>query len=182
MYGFNQETKSESPVSKQFTAGIHSNVELESVTFESPRKDGTGNPSLIFTFKGENGEIFRHIEWEVGEQATDPAKSAENLSKRVKHILTKFIPEDQAVLTGNNYAEFSKGVINLLGDKHKGVKVAIKLLYNQKNNLVFTKYLGFIGKDKTDLRISANESAQLTRVEATPTDVTTEGAIDDLPF
>ena len=182
MYGFNQETKSESPVSKQFTSGIHSNVELEGVSFESPRKDGTGDPSLIFTFRGENGEIFRHIEWAVGDQAADPAKAVENLSKRVKHILTKFIPEDQAVLTGNNYAEFSKGVIALLGDKHKGVKVAIKLLYNQKNNLVFTKYLGFIGKDKTDLRISGSETAQLSRIEAQPTDVTAAKAIDDLPF
>jgi len=180
MYGFNQETKAESLSGKQFDAGIHHSVELESVEFKSPRNDGEGNPVLLFNFVGPNNEKFRHIEWEIGEQATDPEKSANALAKRVKHILTKFVPEEQCVLQGNTYAEFSNGVITLLGDHNKGKKVAIKLLYNNKGNLVFTKYVGFIANEAKDLRISNTEAPNLVKAVVNPT-----GALDltnNLPF
>lgn len=180
MYGFNQETKAESLSGKQFDAGIHHSVELESVEFKSPRNDGEGNPVLMFNFVGPNNEKFRHIEWEVGERADDPEKSASALAKRVKHILTKFIPEEQCVLQGNTYAEFSNGVITLLGDHNKGKKVAIKLLYNNKGNLAFTKYVGFIANEAKDLVISKKEAPNLVKAVVNPT-----GAIvvtDNLPF
>jgi len=182
MYGFNKETQAESAASKQFESGIHSNVELESVVFESPRKDGTGDKVLIFNFKGEKGEVFRHLEWPIGDQAADPAKSAESMSKRIKHIATKFMTEDEAVLSGRDYQEFCEGVVKLFAGKTEGKKVAIKLLYNKKGNLVFTKYLGFIGKNSNDLRVSANETPQLVKEAVQPTDVTSEGVSDDLPF
>lgn len=180
MYGFNQETKAESLNGKQFDAGIHHSVELESVEFKSPRKDGEGNPVLMFNFVGPNNEKFRHIEWEIGEQATDPEKSAMALAKRVKHILTKFMPEEQCVLQGSTYAEFANGVITLLGDQHKGKKVAIKLLYNNKGNLVFTKYVGFIAHEAKDLVISKSEVPNLTKVAVNPTGAVE--TIDVLPF
>lgn len=181
-YGFNQDTQSES-TAKYFNAGITPNVELESVEFKSAKKDGTGEPVLMFNFKGENGETFRHIEWDV-KDAQDLAKAQEALGKRVKHIITKFIPEEKAILSGNTYAEFSQGVINLLGDSFKGKKVAIKLVYGSKEypkqNYGFTKYTGFIANDAKDLRIgdkelltkpSANPSSN-TELENSPADPT----------
>jgi|688.fasta_scaffold307158_3 hypothetical protein len=180
-YGFNTETKSES-TNKQFNPGIHSGVELESVEFKSPKKDGSGDPSLMFNFKGANGETFRHIEWAVGEQATDVEKSQQSLAKRVKHIITKFIPEEQAVLSGNSYAEFAKGVINLIGDNNKGKKVAIKLVYNDKGNLVFTKYVGFIALDAKDLRIGDKERITKTPIAPSNDDDLLGNTTEDLPF
>jgi hypothetical protein len=180
-YNFNTETKSES-TNKSFNPGIHSGVELESVEFKSPKKDGSGDPSLMFNFKGANGETFRHIEWAVGEQATDVEKSQQSLAKRVKHIITKFIPEEQAVLSGNSYAEFAKGVINLIGDNNKGKKVAIKLVYNDKGNLVFTKYVGFIALDAKDLRIGDKERITKTPIAPSNDDELMGAASDDIPF
>jgi len=176
-YGFNNETVAESTNSKQFNAGITANVTLESITFESPRKDGTGDKVLIFTFRGPEGEVYRHIEWDVQD---GDEKKLENMAKRIKHILTKFIPEEQAVLHGNTYEEFANGVIKLLNKNNVGKSVAIKLVYNDKNNLQFTKYLGFIAKEAKDLSISKTE--KVTKVTAAPTDMDAVSGTDDLPF
>jgi hypothetical protein len=188
MYGFNQETQLNERAT--FAPGVNANVELANVTYESPRKDGEGDKCLIFEFRGPNGEKHRHLEWPVGDRATDPAKSAESLSKRVKHIVTKFIKEEEAILTGNTFEEFCNGVINLLKGQTVGKKVAIKLLYDKKDNLSFTRYIGFIAKNPHDLSISTAESPFLKKQNAAPTttDVLEEGVAevttgtDDLPF
>ena len=176
-YGFNNETVAESTNSKQFNAGITSGVTLEAITFESPRKDGTGDKVLIFTFRGPEGEVYRHIEWDV--QYGDEKKLV-NMAKRIKHILTKFIPEEQAVLHGNSYEEFANGVIKLLGNNNVGKSVSIKLVYNDKNNLQFTKYLGFIAKEAKDLSIGKNE--KVTKTTAAPSDMDAVDIENDLPF
>jgi hypothetical protein len=185
----NQNTVAES-ANKQFTGGIHGNVTLESVVFESPRKDGTGDKVLMFNFKGKNGETFRHLEWPVDEsKAQDPTKAYENQGKRIKHILSKFISEDAVVIEGvTSYEEFANKVISLLGNANVSKIVAIKLVYgtanSPKQNLEFTKYLGFIGNDVADLRIGNNEiivkpSAQPTASEELDLGTSTT---DDLPF
>jgi hypothetical protein len=154
---------------KQFNGGIHSNVTLESVTFESPRKDGEGDKVLMFNFKGQNSETFRHLEWAIDEsKSQDPQKAYENQGKRIKHILSKFIAEDAIIIEGvSSYAEFSAKVIELLGTANISKTVAIKLTYNAKGNLEFTKYLGFIGNNAADLQIGKNE--MVTKPQAQPT-------------
>ncbi len=180
----NKETVAEQ-ANKQFQGGIHSNVTLESITFESPRKDGTGDKVLMFNFKGQNGETFRHLEWAVDEaKAQDPQKAYENQGKRIKHILSKFIAEDLIVIEGvSSYEEFANKVIELLGTSNEGKTVAIKLVYNQKGNVEFTKYLGFIGNVATDLQIGNKEI--VVKPTATPSsveDLGTDLGSDDLPF
>ena len=172
MSGYNvtvNQTTVGNQTNKQFNGGIHSNVTLESVTFESPRKDGEGDKVLMFNFKGQNGETFRHLEWAIDEsKAQDPQKAYENQGKRIKHILSKFIAEDAIIIEGvSSYAEFSNKVIELLGTANVGKTVAIKLTYNAKGNLEFTKYLGFIGNNAADLQIGKNEL--VTRPQAQPT-------------
>lgn len=182
-YSITTETPAES-ASKYFGPGIHENVLLSSVEFVSPKKDGTGDPQLIFTFTGKKGETFRHIEWEVGSNSLDPEKARTNLAKRIKHILTKFMPEDKVILSGNSWAEFCKGIISLLGNQHVGKPVAIKLVYNDKDNLGFTKYLGFIATSASELSIGSKE--RVTKLAATPSTeeeiVTTPVTDNDLGF
>jgi hypothetical protein len=179
----NQETVA-NQANKQFQGGIHSNVTLESVTFESPRKDGEGNKVLMFNFKGQNGETFRHLEWAVDEsKAQDPQKAYENQGKRIKHILSKFISEDSIIIEGvSSYEEFANKVIELLGSANVGVKVAIKLVYNQKGNVEFTKYLGFIGNNASDLRIGNNELMTKPSAQPTADPLNEELGADDLVF
>ena len=176
-YGFNNETVAESTNSKQFNAGITANVTLESITFESPRKDGTGDKVLIFTFRGPEGEVYRHIEWDVQD---GDEKKLENMAKRIKHILTKFIPEEQAVLHGDSYEAFANGVIALLGKNNVGKSVAVKLVYSDKNNLQFTKYLGFIAKEAKDLSIGKTE--KVSKTAAIPSDMDSVDTDNSLPF
>lgn len=172
MYGFDNNTKSES-TNLSFNAGITENVELESVVFASPKKDGSGDPVLMFNFKGESGETFRHLEWPVDMSREDASKKLESMGKRVKHIVTKFIPEDKAVLTGGSYAEFCNGVVNLIGTKNKGVKLRIKLVYKDNGNLAFTPYTGFIERmaenPTTKLRIGNAE--KVVKPNPQPTDM-----------
>jgi len=176
-YGFNQETVAESTNSKQFNAGITNNVTLEGITFESPKKDGTGDKVLIFTFRGPEGEVFRHIEWDVQD---GDEKKLENMAKRIKHILTKFIPEEQAILHGDSYEAFANGVIALLGKNNVGKSVAVKLVYSDKNNLQFTKYLGFIAKEAKDLSIGKTE--KVSKTAAIPSDMDSVDTDNSLPF
>lgn len=179
----NKETIAES-ANKQFGGGIHGNVTLESVTFESPRKDGEGDKVLMFNFKGRNGETFRHLEWPVDEsKAQDPQKAYENQGKRIKHILSKFIAEDAIIIEGvSSYAEFSAKVIELLGTSNVGKTVAIKLVYNAKGNVEFTKYLGFIGNAASDLQIGAKELIERPKAQPTTDPLSQDLGADDLVF
>lgn len=178
-----KETVGES-ANKQFSAGIYAGVTLESVVFESPRKDGEGNKVLMFNFKGANGETFRHLEWPVDEsKAQDPQKSYENQGKRIKHILSKFIDEDTIIIEGvSSYEEFAAKVIELLGKENVGKTVAIKLVYNAKGNVEFTKYLGFIGNNASDLRIGNNELMVKPSAQPTADPLNEELGADDLVF
>jgi hypothetical protein len=181
MYGFDNNTKSES-TSLSFNAGIIEDVELESVAFTSPKKDGSGDPVLMFNFKGSNGETFRHIEWAVDMTREDAAKKLESMGKRVKHIVTKFIPEDKATLSGNSYAEFGNGVVNLVGSKNKGIKLRIKLVYKDNGNLAFTPYTGFIERmdanPTTKLRIGKDEKVVKPNPQPTNMAITTPSEAD----
>ena len=177
-YGFNQETASESSNELRFeSAGIHSDVTLENIEYGTSKKDGQGDNVIIFNFRGKNGESFRHMEFDVKDG--DEGKMA-NMAKRVRHILTKFIPEEQAVLSGNTFEEFANGVVKLLGNNNVGKSVAIKLVYNNKDYLSFTKYLGFIAKEAKDLSIGKNE--KIVKGSASPSDMANVTAEDDLPF
>ena len=177
-YGFNQETASESSNELRFeSAGIHSDVTLENIEYTTSKKDGQGDNVIAFNFRGKNGESFRHLEFDIKDG--DEGKMA-SMAKRVRHILTKFIPEEKAVLSGDTFEEFAKGVIALLGNNNVGKSVAIKLVYNNKDYLSFTKYVGFIAKDAKDLSISKSE--KITKGNATPTDMEAVAGGDELPF
>lgn len=162
MYNITKETQSESQY-KTFGAGIISNVELESIEFKPINaKINDNEPTLAFNFVGPKGEKINLIEYPAEKSTKDPEQSAKDTASRVKHILSRFMPSEEVTLSGNNYAEFSNGVIALLGDKAKGKKVFIKLTYgtkaypNSKNRLAFPKYPDFISNDN-DLKILPND-------------------------
>lgn len=174
MYEISKDTAAESNF-KPFSAGIHANAELKSVEFKVVNeKINEGEPTLVFDFVGAKGEKINHIEYPV-DNAPDPAKAGGFMASRIKHILSKFIPEDQIVLRGNTYKEFCEGVIALIGDHYKGVKVAIKLTYGDKKypktKLGFPKFPDFIALSPLDLHILPTDNMSSTPVaQATPAD------------
>jgi len=144
--------------SNYFDAGIHSDVTLEKVTYENVKKDGTGKMVLAFHFKGNKGETFRHVEWPIESSDANADTKLTNMGKRIKHILTKFVPEENVVIANvETFEQYANAIISILGASNVGKKIAIKLLYDDKGNLGFPKYVGFIANDASSLKISNTE-------------------------
>mgnify|MGYP000005625356 CR=1 FL=1 len=55
-----------------------------------------GNNFLAFTFTGPDGRVLTKTEWQpTGPEDDVLLKKAQNQTKRIKHIMTKFMAEDQ---------------------------------------------------------------------------------------
>jgi hypothetical protein len=171
MYGISSDVKVNESLS--FEPGIHSDVTLEKVAFENSKNDGTGKDVLAFHFKGSKGETFRYVEWPVDADDANAEKKFASMSKRIKHILLRFLLEESIVI-GNvaSFQDYANAVIALLGDTFKGKTVAIKLVYDDKDRLGFTKYTGFIGNNAASLKISNTERIVKLAATANPDEVT----------
>lgn len=156
MYGISKDLAVNENV--QFDAGIHSGVIIDKITYESASKDGNGKFVLAFHFKGSKGETFRHLEWPIEESDANLESKVANMGKRIKHILSKFVPEESIVI-GNvsSFEEYANEVIRLAGTAYQGKTFEIKLLLNDSDKLCFPKYVGFIAKDAGTLKISNTE-------------------------
>lgn len=150
MYGIDQNTDSEGFVSNYMPAGIHENVKLSNVAYENAKEDGSGQMVLAFHFVDEDKNTLRHVEFpidpqQIKSQATstprqhgrnnaelgyvkgqnitpDQAVQIEvaNQATRIKHIMTKYMPEQQtvtgAVQTFEQYANAIIAKFNAVAD------------------------------------------------------------------
>jgi hypothetical protein len=143
MYNVNKEINSEGSKLNYLDVGIHENVELTNVEYKQSEE---GNEFMVFTFDKE-GKNVTQTEWKPKDD--DPKKLSDktvNQIKRVKHIVTKFIPEEQYEFNASSFKEFCEKTISLLGTKHKGKKVRIKVVYNYNNYTTLPNYVPFIEK------------------------------------
>ena len=102
---------------------------------------------------------------------------------RVKHICTKFVPENLFQVQGSNFSELCDGVIQSLGSTYQGKSVRLKVVYNWKDYSSLPNFCPFIETmDITDTKLrltqydKTEKSAQEAAVEVTNTDDS------DLPF
>lgn len=141
-----------------FDGGIHDGVIIEKISYENVKKDDSGKMILAFHFKGAKGETFRHVEWPIEESDAKAESKVANMGKRVKHILSKFMPEENIVINNvTTFEQYANAIVTLAGSSFNGKTFSIKLLYDDKNNLGFPKYVGFIAKDAGTLKISNTE-------------------------
>lgn len=154
-YIINKSVNSEGRQRNFIDVGIHDNVELISVEYKiSPNN----NPFLVFTFK-KDGKILTHTEYEPKDKDGNILESKQNNQMiRLKHIATKFIPEDQFIIEvmDNNFEKFCKQYLSLLGNKYVGIKVRIKVVYSDKNYTSLPRYVPFIERmdvEKSTLEI-----------------------------
>lgn len=189
MYNITTETQSESNY-KTFGGGIHSEVELQSVEFKIINNQvNNGEPTLSFNFVGPKGEKFNHLEYPA-EGAKDVQKAADWMGSRVKHILTKFIPTEQVVLSGSNYSEFCNNIIALLGNNNVGKKVAIKITYGTKaypkKRLCFPAFPDFIALESSELHLKPEDLINPFTIQPTSEEdlgmMPGETATDELGF
>lgn len=160
MYGISKDLQVNE--SNYFDGGIHPNVTIEKISYENSKKDETGKNVLAFHFKGPKGETFRHVEWPVETNDANAESKVANMGKRVKHILTKFVPEENVVINNvESFEQYANEIIRIAGKNYEGKTFAIKLTYgdvkNPNANLGFTKYVGFIANDAATLKISNTE-------------------------
>lgn len=136
--------------------GIHDNCEMTRIVVDT---SPNGNHFIAFYFEGEDGKTFSHTEWEPKE--TDPIKlesKTNNLLKRIKHIGTKYVSKEVFEnIVSTDFKSFCEGVVKTIGDKYKGLKVRLKVTYNNKNFTSFPNYVPFMetmlsGKTKLNIR------------------------------
>ena len=127
----------------------------------------------MFGFKQDGGATFRHLEFPIDNERErqNAEKYYEKLvlegktpdqvkplfvqtyikrvytdqAARIKHIMSKFIPEDKCIISGvNTFEAFSNAVVAALGNTYLGKKLRLKLVYNYKDYATFPKYANFI--------------------------------------
>lgn len=64
---------------------------------------------------------------------------------RIKHIMSKFISEEECLISGvNTFEAFSNAVVSALGTSYAGKIVRLKLVYNHKDYATFPRWANFI--------------------------------------
>jgi hypothetical protein len=153
--------------------GIHENCEMLRIVVDT---SPNGNHFIAFYFENEDGKSFSHTEWEPKE--TDPVKlenKTNNLAKRIKHIATKYVSKEVIEnITATDFESMCKEIVKAIGDKFKGVKVRLKVTYNNKNFTSFPNYVPFmenmtIAKTKLNIRSIDKMVKDAPDKEATPT-------------
>jgi hypothetical protein len=162
-----KDIQAESAGTNFIDVGIHENVELVKIeTGVSEKK----NEFLAFYFKDSKGKELSHTEWKPVDQDAERTKSKiTNQLRRVKHIATKFVTEDEFIFEAENFKQFSEKVVSILKDKFQGKKVRIKAVYSYNNYVSLPNYLPFIEsmsipKIKSKLEISSID--KMTRERA----------------
>lgn len=177
------ETKSESDNRYNFLdVGIHDDVELKSIEIKvSPN----GNNYCVFHFE-KDGKTFDHTEWEPKGNDDEVIRSkTENQITRFKHIITKFVPNEKYNIIGENFVDFVKKNIQLLGNSHIGKKVRIKVVFNNSGFTTLPAYVPFIEsmevpKNESSLYISSID--KMTREPRNINPAQVETSSSDNPF
>ena len=170
MYGTNVESNSTGGVMP--SVGIQENCELVSVTMNTDK-----GGRLDFEFKQSNGATVKHAEFPANPDFGDVEKQATDVSRRVKHIATKFMAESDFVITDvASFEEYGHKVTSLFGQKFLGRKFRMLFIYKGKY-VSLPKYPNFIegmetAADKTNIYISDYNKKKLVKPEPDASPVT----------
>ena len=157
---------------------IYKNYELTDVKKDktTPKDGGEGTAILTFTFDGEKGPV-QHTEYDIKAGDEKAASKAENMVKRVGHILSRVGVSKEVLATNNNttFDAYANWVMGVLGTSYKGIKVDIKIVgnvYQGKATSGFPGYIPFIEKSPSNISFSATEvssnNAYFKTLNATP--------------
>jgi hypothetical protein len=171
MYGSNVESNSTGGAIP--SVGIQENCELVGVALNMDK-----GGRLDFEFKQSNGATVKHAEFPANPDYGDVEKQATDVSRRVKHIATKFMAESEFVIeNASTFAEYANKVVSLMGQKFLGKKFRMLFIYRGKYASL-PKYPNFIEgmevpADKTNIYISDWNKKKLVKPEpdAAPVDL-----------
>jgi hypothetical protein len=163
-----------------YVAGITDNVRLTKTSFENSKQDKTGKDVLMFTFTAPNGSEFRKIFWDIdpervaklnqdypsnhtrnnekrgyvkGERKTDAQAieiAYDEFNRQIKHILTKYLSEEEATIKNiNSYKDFAMQIVKKLTGKTENKLMRLKTVYNKKGYLEIPRFGNYLESMET---------------------------------
>tara|TARA_R100000152_G_C6774285_1_gene201974 strand:- start:904 stop:1485 length:582 start_codon:yes stop_codon:yes gene_type:complete len=193
MYKIDQSTQvQEVALKSTIPVGINDNCELVSVGRYTA---SNGSDYLGFLFKDANGSELKHMEWDVDPARVTP-KPGESVDEcvtrrinqmlvRIKHIATKFIPENQFVVQGNNFGELVDSIVRLLApNTFTGKKLRLKVVYSYNDYCSLPNFAPFVedmAKDPSGLKINPKYDKMEKSTAAVEAQVNSTDEAD-LPF
>ena len=193
MYKIDTSTQvQEAALKTTIPVGINDNCELINVgRYEA----SNGSDYLAFTFRDDHGNELKHMEWDIDPNRVTP-KPGESIDEcvtrrvnqmlvRIKHIATKFVPEHQFVVQGNDFAELCDSVVTILGpNTYRGKLVRLKVIYSYNDYCSLPNFCPFIedmAKDPSGLKI--NPKYDKMEKSTAPVETEVNNTDDpDLPF
>jgi len=173
MYNVTKDINSESRSNNFMGPGIHENVELRHaeagkypIVYGESKK---GNKFAAFHFINDKGEVLIHTEYEPSAEDKEKLENKTlNQIKRFKHIITKFVPEDNFIFESENFEDFVKKSIEILGDNYIGKKVRIKVVLNSNDYTTLPNYVPFIENMEVEKSKLSINTAMDTIVKGKP--------------
>lgn len=147
MFNSNSQTNFDGLSIPSLLPGKYEDVRLIKVEAgTSTKKDeSSGKRILTFLFQTKDGQQHQRTEWD-----TDDEKKANNMTIRVGHIMSKFLPKDRLTFSGSTFEEYSNWVVATLNSvdfKSQAVDILITgNVYNKKATADFTGFPPFIAK------------------------------------
>lgn len=213
MYGFSEKTRSEGSSSSILPAGKNQNVILSSVKFDKLKEDSP-NPVLQFYFENKDGAYHNHVEFpidperiarrlednpkqhkrdnkELGFQKGAPvtvqdqiAMEVQRQGQRIKHIATKFMPEEKAVTSGNTWEEFGQSVVKLFNSvTYNNVLLELLLTLNHEDYPKIPLFPPFVRRmDDTETELKIDPTWHRITPMSAPTANPQEAAKASDPF
>jgi len=168
MYNVTKDINSETRANNFMGPGIHDNVELKHneegkypIVYGESKK---GNKFAAFHFINDKGELLIHTEYEPSDEDREKLENKTiNQIKRFKHIITKFVPEDNFIFEASNFEQFVNRTIEILGNAYVGKKVRIKVVLNNSDYTTLPNYVPFIeNMEVTKSKLSINTAMDKT--------------------
>jgi hypothetical protein len=138
-----------------------------------------------FTFQDATGATIRHREWVVDYERPDAADKEMKQAKRLKHILTKYLPEGAELPQAQNSEDLLQKCVQALGSSFAGKQVNLKVTFKDNGYLQVAPYvpfmeLGTTPENESKLRFTNIDITTRPQADAPSTvataDVTTEAA------
>jgi hypothetical protein len=192
MYGISTETQSESSLNV-IGAGLQENCKLDKVAYEPSSEKNADSQKVLAFYFSQGSASFRHCEFPIDEArerdnigklydmllskgqapATNMTKvefvnarladSYSSQASRVKHIMTKFLSEQDAIIPPvPSFEMFANQVISRLKGKTEGVVLRLKIVLNNKDYSTFPKYPNFV-----EVQTDAPTSLKFTKYDRT---------------
>jgi len=176
-WGFTEDTVSEESSSKFLSAGIHEEVFITKLAYESTPESNY----LLVEMADANGKVVnrRYFEPKIDGQIVktdDDLKKAVNTTvKIIANLARKFKGEDY-VCSGTSFADLCRNVINDIGE-YKNKPLRTKVLLNKKNFPVLPAYAPIW----EDPKVISTANSKLTINSIDKVKPTTENADTDTP-